>query len=350
MGDGGKIANDPDKIDEAAKNVVSEPLAYMDLAKQYVDKACDLHFLAFGVIGSAILGSAYHQSWQDQKDNLQGGVDKIKELGKGLSYVAANYRNAESANDPVGRKVDVSYTEPKGGDNSASFTEGAILAAGLELLPTYIGVATALGASSALAPTAIGATVAWALFTPDDDAVHKAIGGWGATSTQLGAVGLDDALKPLDEGWTEGDALQAFNNWKTRFLTEIEQAKGAADKNKEALEKVLEAIEQVQTDFFIFAALSLAAIIAYTVLEKVPYIGPIAAVLKQLQGALVAVGAVGAVGAIVWILQEFVGPLKELWAGRKGFAELEVNAGGGNTFKDIQITWDDPYQQKYEHK
>src|SRR5690348_17242769 len=115
----------PEMIDKAANNVMSEPLAYMKVAKEHVERDCKGHAMMLGAIGLPAVLTSYHPSYDAFLQTVTGGVDKLKEMANGLSYVAANWAHAERANTPTGKPTEVQYKKPGEGSNAANAFEFA---------------------------------------------------------------------------------------------------------------------------------------------------------------------------------------------------------------------------------
>jgi hypothetical protein len=344
LGEGMSLTFDGKKIEEAAGNVLSEPLAYMDLAHRYVSDACKLHALAFGVAGSQILAGPYETSRSAQDKNLAAGSKKLHELAQGLAEVEKTFTKAEKANTIApARKVDVKYTTPSSSGNARSEGEASIVGTELLLLPEYIGIAMALGASSALAPTALVAVAAWALVTPDDSALQKASGGWESAATQLGAIDMDTAIKPLDDGGWESENRAAFDNWIKRFKSEMSLSEKYCTTNSGALDAARRDIDKLQTTFFFIAAATLAMIIAFQACVAIPVVGAFFEVGIQVLGVTLSAETCTVVGSVVAVLGMAFGPLADMFTGSdSSFASLKVMAGGGKSFSDISVTWQHP--------
>lgn len=210
--------------------------------------------------------------------------------------------------------------------------------------------AAMLVANSALAPTALGAVVAWALFTPDDGEIDKAIQGWDAIGTKMDGLsgdsdGLKAALKPLDDAWVSDDMTSVrgqFDSFIANYLQEIKQTKDAADMNAAALRHIKQDLDRLQTVAFFTAAGSLAVLIALTAAELFPPDAAWAEPLKQLEGLFVSGTTVGIVAAVAAVAgapwQSVLGYISQ---GGDLFAKKKDNLHGpGTDFKDIQIRWD----------
>src|SRR5437868_6519956 len=252
------------KAEEIAKNageLKSEPYGYMKLAHEYTEKACDLHPLAFGVICSLLLSSEYESSRSALSKSINEGVKQLDIAAGGLVKVANNIAQAEiasSADTKAARDPGFKYTEPEG-KSGLTMVEGGALYAGVTLAVENLAIASANGASATLAPTALGATALWAMFTPDDQALSKAVGGWKAVAEQIAGVTgptWEGIGKSLDTNW-EGDSKNAFDTWADIFKAEVEQTKAAAAKNQEALEGIIKQIHHLQNAMFLFAIGSL---------------------------------------------------------------------------------------------
>ncbi|WP_433229354.1 hypothetical protein [Actinomadura formosensis] len=342
-----------EKIAETAGEMSSEPLSYMKVAHEYTEKACDLNPLAFGVICHFLFSSSYESSRSTLSNSIDAGAKQLKTASEGLVKVANTIAKAEIANsaDTRAKRAPKSqYTKPSSSWGFAP-KEGALTGAGWAgagigaLLAKNIAIATANGASKTLAPTAIASTILWALFTPIDSDIQEAIGGWNAAKTNLeGVTGgtWEGIAKTLDKNW-EGDSKSAFDNWAEIFKKEVEQTAAAADKNSQALTELVQQLHFIQNAMFGFAMISLAAIIAFSIGENTPYVGIFFRVAKLIQGAILSAGTAASVTAVLGVAGIAIGPLQDIAsAAGLNFAKLEVNLGGGTSFKDINIDWAQP--------
>ncbi|MFA1550833.1 hypothetical protein [Actinomadura chokoriensis] len=339
------------EAEEIAKNageLKSEPYSYMKLAHEYTERACDLHPVAFGVICSMLLSSEYESSRSALSNSIKEGVKQLEIAAGGLVKVANTIAKAEVANSAdtkAARDPGFKYTEPES-KSGLSMAEGMALFGGVSLAAENLAIAVICGASSALAPTAIASIALWAMFTPDDPALSKAVGGWQAVGEQISGVtgGTWEGIgKSLDKNW-EGDSKSAFDSWAEIFQAEVEQTKAAAEQNKTALEEIIKSLHNLQNSMFIFAMGCLIAIIAFAVGEKMPYVGPIFAVLKQIQGLILSGGTATTIAAVIGVVVAGLGPLREMFdVVGSNFATLAVNKGGGGTsFKEVNINWATP--------
>lgn len=346
------IANG-EAIAKAAGEMSSEPLAYMKLAHQYTEQACDLNPLAFGVVCSVLLSSSYETSRSDLSGSIQEGVKQLETAAGGLVKVANTIAEAEvasAADAKANRDPGFTYTKPQTSGGLGG-VEGGLIAggwggAGLSaLLAKNIAIATANGASAALAPTAIASTIAWLLFTPMDSDIQEAKGGWDATKAQLdGVVGTtwEGILTSLGENW-KGDSKTAFDNWAGQFKAEVTQTAEAAAKNSQALVDMVQQIHTVQHTMAFFAFVSLAAIIVFSIGEKLPYVGPLFTLAKNIQGAIQSAGTITAISAILAIGGMTLPTLLTITSALgTNFATLKVNQGGGTSFDDVNIAWAKP--------
>lgn len=346
------IANG-EAIAKAAGEMSSEPLAYMKLAHQYTEQACDLNPIAFGLICSMFLSSAYETSRSGLSDSIQQGAKQLETAAGGLVKVANTIAEAEvasAADARANRDPGYTYTKPQttGGFGGV---EGGIIAGGwggaglAALLAKNIAVATANGASAALAPTAIVSTALWVLFTPMDNDIQEAKGGWDATKAQLdGVIGStwEGIAKTLEDNW-KGDSKTAFDNWAQQFKAEVTQTADAASQNSQALVDIVQQIHLVQNAMAVFAFISLAAIIIFSIGEKLPFVGPAFTLAKNIQGAVLSTGTGVTISAILAIVGMGVGPLATIVSAvGTNFATLANNQGGGTSFKDIKIDWAKP--------
>ena len=339
------------KAEEIAKNageLKSEPYGYMKLAHEYTEKACDLNPVAFGVICSIVLSSEYESSRSALSNSIKEGVKQLEIAAGGLVKVANTIAKAEvasSADTKAARDPGFKYTEPES-SGGLSMVEGLALFGGVSLAAENLAIAVTCGASSALAPTAIASVALWAMFTPDDPGLSKAVGGWESVAQQIAGVTggtWDNIMESLGKNW-EGDSKNAFDSWAEIFKAEVDQTKAAAEKNQQALQDTIKAIHNLQNSMFIFAMGCLVAIIAFAVGEKMPVVGPIFAVLKEIQGLILSGGTATVIAAVLGVVVGALGPLRDMLdVVGSNFATLAVNQGGGGTsFKDVNINWAQP--------
>jgi len=161
---------DPALIDKAANNVMSEPLAYMQVAQEYLEKDCKGNVMMFGACGVPFMSWQYSNAHENHLNNVKAGVDKIKEMANGLSYTAAHWAKAEVANTPTGSKTDVKYKKPDDGSYVANASEFAALYWAASLAACRLVAEGTLMACGALAPAAMAN---WnnSLVRPDTPAV-----------------------------------------------------------------------------------------------------------------------------------------------------------------------------------
>src|SRR5689334_19986575 len=145
----------PEMIDKVANNVMSEPLAYMKVAKEHVERDCKGHAMMLGAIGLHAVLANYNPSHEAFLRSVTGGVDKLNEMANGLSYVAANWAKAERANTPTGKPVDVQYKKPSEGSNAFNAAEFAGLYWASSLAVLQLASKGALAACGALSPAAL---------------------------------------------------------------------------------------------------------------------------------------------------------------------------------------------------
>jgi type IV secretory pathway VirB2 component (pilin) len=339
---------DPSQIDNAANNVMSEPLAYMRLAQQYLEQACKGNPMLFGAIGLPIMQVQYGNTHETHLNNIKAGVEKIKEMANALSYTAAHWAKAERANTPTGKPPDVEYKKPDGGSYVKNASEFAGLYWIASLAACQLAAEGSIMACGGLAPAALTALGIWALWTPDDVGLTEVQGGWEAASEAVRSVidQLDAALKPLDHAW-ETDDRHAFDTWLASFKTELGQTKDDLKAVADRIKELHKDLDDVQLKFFIFSVVCLAMIIFYTTLEATPA-APVAEVLKNIQALVLGVGAAGTVVEISVLL------LGALYLGKSSLSPdlpgLTGNADGKDDgLKDIKITWDDSYAARYGH-
>jgi type IV secretory pathway VirB2 component (pilin) len=341
---------DPPKIDEAANNVLSEPLAYMQHAQKYLEDACAGNPMLFGAIGLPIVQVQYAHTRELHLNNIKAGGDKLKEMANGLSYTAAHWANAERANTPVGKPPHLEYKKPDGGGYAKNAFEFAGLYWVASLAAARLAAEGSIMACGTLAPAALTAMGIWALWTPDDDGLTEVQGGWEAASGAVQAVidQLGAALKPLDaEGAWDADDRHAFDTWLASFKTELGQTKDDLKAVADRIKTLHDDLNDTQLKFLIFSLVCLAMIVFYTALEATPA-APVAEALKNIQALVLGVGAAGTLVEIGVLL---VGALffgkSSLFPDLPG---LTGNADGkGDGLKDITISWDDSYAAQFGH-
>ncbi len=341
----------PSLIDKAASNVVSAPLAYLELAHRYLEDACKAHIMAFGVIGTPYLQVQYEHTRSLHSGNLQAGCDKLNEMANGLAYVAAHWRAAERANTftkPAGVTPDLPYVPPTGSSNLGNVVEFAGLYFSWSLAAVRLAEAAVLTACGAMAPPAMIGFAAWGLWTPDDARLSEVQAGWSMAADKVDAAReeLVTALKPLDDGWRDSADREAFDAWLPSLLTELGQTASDLRKVAERLGKIHDDLNAVQMRLFIFSAACFALIIFYSAAENAPYVGPIFKVLKYIQGIVLGFGVIGALSEVAALLAASLlmapAPVKP------GLPGLSMNADNkGVGLADLSITWDDSYQAQF---
>jgi hypothetical protein len=275
---------DPPQIDRAAGNVVSEPLAYMQLAQQYLERACAGHPMLFGAVGLPIVQVQYGHTLEVHLNNVKAGVDKLREMANGLSYTAAHWANAEWANTPVGKPPHLEYKTPSAGSGLKNAAEFGGLYWVASLAAARLAAEESIMACGALAPAALTAMGIWALWTPDDVGLTEVQGGWEAASGAVQAVmdQLDAALRPLDGAW-DADDRHAFDSWLASFKTELVQTRDDLKAVADRIKALHDELSDTQMKFLIFSLVCLGMIIFYTALDGTPA-APVAEALKEHPG------------------------------------------------------------------
>jgi uncharacterized protein YukE len=341
----------PETIDKVANKVMSEPLAYMQVAKQYLERDCKGHPLMLGVIGMPAILSKYDPSYDDLLKSVTGGVDKLKEMANGLSYVAAHWAHAEHANTPTGSPTDVRYKKPDGDSNVGNVLEGVFWMWAAKLAAVQLAAQGTLKACGALTPAAVIASVAWLLWTPDDAALTHVQGGWEAASGAVQAAidQLDAALRPLDNAW-DADDRDAFDVFLGKFKTELTQTKEDLKAMADAIKTAHDDINEAQFKFFVFAIICLVMIIFYKALSATPA-AAVAQALEQIQAIMLNISATA---TLAWIAQASVFVVAAVMTGKSSITPdipgITENADGqGTGLQDIKIDWDNTYQAQYGH-
>ena len=345
---------DPNLIDRAASNMLCEPKVYMDLAHRYAAEGAALSPIALGVVGTPIVLAGYNPAQQALAENLAQGSRTVQDIANGLARVAANYRGAENANTVIpSYKVDATYTEPRASGGGVEVGEEVLLnlglgatAAAVLLQPVNAAAAAALTSTGHLEPVARISSALWALFTPLDPDVNKAIDAWKAVKKNLDNLGVDTALQPLADGWKADGADNSktrFDQWlHGKFNAEVTEVATGADKTAQALEQLLKDLHVLQVSFLTFALAALATIISAWIAEAFPPAAPACEMIKKTCALILNAGTATAVAAVAAVLAAVTGEIGKFWASLSNlFPNNEINAGGGTTFKDVSrdLNW-----------
>jgi hypothetical protein len=337
---------DPERIDEAAQEVVGEPLGMMKAAHEYLEKDCVLHPLAFGVLFSALVSADYEAARKLHSGNLAGGETLLQDMGNGLAAVAANLRKADHASNPTGRALseDEAYHPVKATDDNWDNKLGIAPMLMQVQLAAMALVTMELETEIAEACwTAIIAAVVWMLVIPDDAALSKAIGGWEQAGEHLGKIDIPKALTSLNDpaSWG-GPSRDAFNTWLGRLHEGIESAKDGAEANVKILESLFEALNHIEEEALKESIIALVKILVLKALEEVPYIGEVALVMEWIEGIMHVI----AVLELIELMHKCIEAAHHNMINTVGptgtFAGLRVDSSGKMiTLTDVRVDWDD---------
>jgi hypothetical protein len=205
----------------------------------------------------------------------------------------------------------------------------------------------AITACGGLAPAALTAMGAWALWTPDDQGLTHVQNGWEAASGAVQAVmdQLDAALGPFDGAW-DTDDRRAFDVWLGNFKTELGQTRDDLKSMAGTIKNLHEQLNDAQLKLFAFALVCLAMIIFYAALQAT-LAAPVADVLKNIQALILGISAAGTaieIGVLAAVLHT---GSKTIWPDIPGATKNANGQGAG--LQDIKIDWDDTYRAQYGH-
>jgi hypothetical protein len=346
--------NDPDLIYQSAKLFLGDPLIQMEQAHQLVKERCTLDPVAFGIIASLALSGEYEQARGYAEKNLGDGVDKVRETGEKLADVAQKWGEVDAHNSimllaspkPPALPPLQSHGSPQAGQ---ALFGGAGVAAGtiMALVMRNAMTATMLRAAGELEIMAAAAMVFWVLFMPDEDALNKAVDSWANANTTLTACGnaVTAAAGPAGKGWN-GDDRNAFDQYLVVLKQDITDAASGAKLNSDALQKIIEQLNDSQTTFLELVLIAMASLIVLAVIAKTP--GPQAIpaeILKKTIGFELAAATAEVVYGVWKTVSEGLKPVKDWWAGASLlFARPRAGAptmagGSGNTFASVKIDW-----------
>ncbi|MFL6055261.1 MAG: hypothetical protein ACJ72W_20505, partial [Actinoallomurus sp.] len=350
------LKGDWNAIIAGAGKMLAGPKAHMDLAKKYVDGPCNLHAMAFGVVGAAVISGTYNTSRQLVSDNA-GEASKLLQNGAdGLVKIAHAIKGADQASAPKQMPNEAgSYSEPSGSlsglhnleSNAAEVMWAADIGAtvGVLLLPMNLGILLCLGMASTVAPTAIISTTSWLLFRPDDQALSKAINGWGSAKSQFDLVKVDDVANSSGgyagigaDAWS-GSSRTNYDAWCKRVQPQLDKLGAAAGTNQGTLQALLVELEVIQIGMFAVAMVSLLLILLYQACAAFPVVGVIFETLVQIQGAILSATTTSVVAGITTALLTFFGAIGTIvGTAQFGFASLQPASGGNlGEFGHVQI-------------
>ena len=333
---------DGDQVVQAASQFAGTPFNKLSNAYNGAKNAT-LNPLAFGLIGSAIVGGKYEESRSHWENELKGGVDKWIATVNGLNKVAQTHDAAESATIINGPKMGRSSSSASTDGGSTTTDEAVVLGVGWTLAAENIAVAGILDTAAVMAPVAIAASIGWAAFSPLDDDLNQATGLWEAVHRSLDtfSASLEPGMGVLDAGWPQGQPSRtAFDNFMFRFGQEVADATTAAEANKTALDDLKNDLTSTQQTFLIEAAAALAAMIAAQVCVAIPVVGAAFEAIVEVIGGTLAAATAGTLAIIVNALYASFQALGEI-AGHASFAEpAPASDDHPAHFTDVRIDWD----------
>jgi hypothetical protein len=346
--------NDPDLIYQSAKLFMGDPLIQMEQAHELVKDRCKLDYLAFGLIASPLLSSEYEQARGYAEKNLSDGVSKVRETGEKLADVAQKWGEVDAHNTimllanpkPAALPPLQSHGSPQAGQ---ALIGGAGVAAGtiMALVLRNAMAATMLRAAGELEIMAAAAMVFWVLFLPDEDALNRAVDSWANANTTLTACGnaVTAAAGPAGKGWN-GEDRNAFDQYLVVLKQDITDAAGGAKLNSDALQKIIEQLNDSQTTFLELVMIAMISLIVLSIIAKT--VGPqgvVAEIMKKVVGFELAAATAEVVYGVWKTVSEGLKPVKDWWAGAsllfaRPRGSAPTTAGGsGNTFASVKIDW-----------
>jgi len=337
------IKGDPDVIIKVAKGVLAEPYAYVERAKSTMDGPCQLPSMAFGIAPSIALSGPYEDARAAVAKATGDGGEAFKSMAIGFANVAHAMGGADQASTIGPSKPQLPKTDIRSDGSDSAGGEAVALGVEVSLMIEWVATGGVLATCGILAPAAIGAIVAWALVEPDDASLSQAISAWMSASSDLDSASryLDLALSPLDDGWPgEDTSRQDFDKWKIPFDKDFDDLKEAPGTVGDALGGAVEAVNEVQTDFFILAAGTLAAILVLTALDAVPFVNIGAETAKEILGVTLSIETGSTVVIIAGICKDLFDALKGLPATAGSFEMSKPGQQKLPDFKELPaITW-----------
>jgi hypothetical protein len=355
---GTMVANDPDLIYQSAKLFLGDPLLQMEQAHQLVQERCKVSPLAFGVIGTPLLGGDYESARGYAEKNLNDGVDKVRETGEKLGAVAEKWGEVDAHNTimllanptPAALPPLQSHGSPQ---MAQMITGGAGigLGEGMEVIALLVArnamIATGLKACRELEIMSSVAVVLWLMFQPDEGSINEAIDSWNNTNSVLTACGnaVTAAVGPATKGWS-GDDRNAFDQYIVVLKNDLTDAATGAKTNADALLKIIGQLNDAQTTFLFIVMMAMVSIIILSVIAMsgTPA-APAAAMMKKMVGFEVAAATAEVLLGIYQTINDGLKPIKEWWSSanqlfaRPRGSAPTVGGGSGTTFATVKINW-----------
>ena len=341
------IKGDPDALMKVAHSVLAEPYAYIERAKSTVDGPCRLPALAFGIAPSFTLAGPYDDARSAVAKATDDGAAAVKSMAVGFANVAHAMGGADLANTLAPTKPPLPKPDIRPDGSDAASAQSAVFGVEVMLLAEWMATGGTLAACGALAPAALASIATWALVEPDDSALSQAISAWLSAGKDVDSASryLDLALGPLDQGWPDEDtSRQDFDRWKIPFDQDFDLLKAAPDTVADALTEAVNQVHEVQTDAFIIAAGSLAAILVLTALDAVPFVDIGAEAVKEAIGIALDIEMGASVLAVVGICKGLFDAMKTLLQSGDGFELSKPGQQKVPNFKELpHINWTAPY-------
>ncbi|MCO6008143.1 hypothetical protein NE236_24485 [Actinoallomurus purpureus] len=367
---------DADSIYVAAKSFVGEPLAHMKAAELYAKNDTDLSWHALGAIGFPAI-NAYNSCLAEMRGNLAGGVKTIQKIADSLVIVARNYSNADKYGTIApfaAREIPYSPVVERKPDYTAS-QSGWAAAEGLAALASFgahagwygngmranfVIIRSLLLAETALEPLCAVALGLWAMFSPSDVEVDKAIESWIQIERQLDAVqksvdnviGVNLTLAKWGNDAQKGDnARQRFDEFmKNSFSAELNESKERAKTTYTSLIDLKKEVNRVQAALFVSLSALSATLAAAWVAQFWPPMMAVAKAVKAVCASLIALSVAGAVAVIAGLLSGTSTTVQNLWFGtEERFPANRMNPDGSVDFNDVNKMdwhWGEPGQVK----
>ncbi|GAA5018994.1 hypothetical protein [Actinopolymorpha pittospori] len=247
------------RIEDAARTVANHDYPHLRAAVQYAQQYTALGSYAFGLLPSDVLMPQYNPARDSQVKNLEDGLDRLEKLIAGMNRVAYRMSATEAANtinlagvrrEPVTRPSPKPLPTKETGSGPLIFRA---LATGSLLAVTYKAALILKCSFGAFMWYPTGLTLIslglWASVQPDDDEIGRVRSAWSSVSEELSAVTTvaklgngGGALLPRT-AWD--DARDTFDDWVSRFTTEVHKAETYAADATSALEKTVRDIADI---------------------------------------------------------------------------------------------------------
>jgi hypothetical protein len=316
------IKGDPDGMIKVAKGVLAEPYAYVERAKTTMDGPCRLPALAFGIAPSIFLSGPYEEARDALARATGAGADTMKSMAIGFANVAHAMGGAEQANTLSPSTPPLEKTDIQSDGSDSAGTEAAVFGVEVFLMAEWVATGGVLTTCGILAPAALASVAAWALVEPDDASLSQAISAWMSAGKDLESSSqyLELALDSLQDAWpSEDTSRQAFDRWQIPFNQDFGQLQGDPDTVAEALSGAVEKVHDVQTDFFVLAAGTLAAILVLTALDAIPFVNIGAETTKEILGVTLSIETGSTVLVIAGICKDVFDALKGVVGSSESF-------------------------------